>query len=325
MVVVQLEGSVVSETGLRAILDNNETPVPRFRVLSQGLSGANALAQGPEIVGDRGCLACGNCVDACPVVLRTRGGVFLPTQRTSMFLETVVGDACIRCYSCVRACPQVHKSLKNYATRFRIGEKIAHWWMASGYCLMAATGIALNHFRGDWSQFFAFLVGIGHRAGVIIFALTPLIYYLLDRHHFQRTIRGVFSWGPRDREWLIALRQVLRRERPASELYEGEFHLGQKCWYLWVMLASLVLGTTGLMRWFGEGAFSTQLINASIIIHTYFCLATDILLMWHIYRKFLGRWLRRISITWADAASKGEVAPGGNAALQHGKWPLATS
>ena len=135
-----------------SILDTGWSPVAKFRLLSGGVSPNHLLEKAEDIVGQRSCLACGNCVDACPVVLRKEDKVELQLHRTSMYLETIVNDSCIRCYSCIKVCPQVDRPLKLMAAKHRMTEKMVHWWMAVAYFLTAGTGISINHFRAEWAQ-----------------------------------------------------------------------------------------------------------------------------------------------------------------------------
>jgi ferredoxin len=99
------------------ILDQKEPPVARFRLLSKGMEPYHRLyIMDPEsdVIGDKGCLACGNCIDSCPVLRKDPSRFELTEQRTSFALEACVGEDCEQCYSCVLACPQVDTGYKDY-------------------------------------------------------------------------------------------------------------------------------------------------------------------------------------------------------------------
>lgn len=99
------------------ILDVKEPPVARFRLLSKGMEPYHRLDikdEGSDITGDKGCLACGNCVDSCPVLRKRPELLDLTEQRTSFALEACVGEDCEQCFSCVLACPQVDTAYKDY-------------------------------------------------------------------------------------------------------------------------------------------------------------------------------------------------------------------
>jgi ferredoxin len=99
------------------ILDVKEPPVARFRLLSKGMEPYHRLDikdEGSDVTGDKGCLACGNCIDSCPVLRKRPELLDLTEQRTSFALEACVGEDCEQCYSCVLACPQVDTAYKDY-------------------------------------------------------------------------------------------------------------------------------------------------------------------------------------------------------------------
>lgn len=101
----------------KTILDTKEPPVARFRLLSRGIEPYHRLdIKDPDsdIIGDKGCIACGNCIDSCPILRRDRDRFDKTEQRTSFALETCVGEDCEQCYSCVLACPQVDTAYKDY-------------------------------------------------------------------------------------------------------------------------------------------------------------------------------------------------------------------
>ncbi|MEW6139259.1 MAG: 4Fe-4S dicluster domain-containing protein [Thermodesulfobacteriota bacterium] len=109
------------------ILKVKEPPVARFRLLSRGMEPYHRLyIRDPEcdVVGDKGCLACGNCIDSCPVLRKDPDRFDKTEQRTSFALEACVGEDCEQCYSCVLACPQVDTAYKDYIVDEVIPETI---------------------------------------------------------------------------------------------------------------------------------------------------------------------------------------------------------
>jgi len=109
------------------ILKVKEPPVARFRLLSRGVEPCHRLyIKDPDsdVVGDKACLACGNCIDSCPVLRREPERFDKTEQRTSFALEACVGEDCEQCYSCVLACPQVDTAYKDYIVDEVIPETI---------------------------------------------------------------------------------------------------------------------------------------------------------------------------------------------------------
>lgn len=100
---------------LNVILDTKEPPVARCRLLSKGVEPYHRLyLETDNIEGDKACMACGNCVDSCPILRKEPERLLKTEQRTSFALESIVGEDCEQCYSCVLACPQVDINIKDY-------------------------------------------------------------------------------------------------------------------------------------------------------------------------------------------------------------------
>ncbi|MDO8786045.1 MAG: hypothetical protein Q7J12_07485, partial [Syntrophales bacterium] len=72
---------------LNTVLDTKFPPVAQCRLLSGGMEPYHRLyLQNEDVVGDKGCLACGNCVDSCPVLRREPERMLKTEQRTSFAL-----------------------------------------------------------------------------------------------------------------------------------------------------------------------------------------------------------------------------------------------
>ena len=110
------------EAVLNEILNTHSPPVARCRLLSSGFNPGHALNITEDIGGHKECLACGNCIDACPILAREPSRRERTEQRTSMALETLVGEDCDRCQACALACPQVDTTIKQYIVNRRIVE-----------------------------------------------------------------------------------------------------------------------------------------------------------------------------------------------------------
>ena len=281
------------------ILDTPSSPVAMFRLLSGGVSLNNLLENSELAVGQKVCLACGNCVDACPVVLREQDKIDLQMHRTSLHLETIVEDSCLRCYSCIKVCPQVDRPLKLLAAKHRITEKLVHAWLAVAYLLTAGTGIFLNHFRADWSDSFISLDSTAHKIGAIMWLLAPVLFYFFDKYHLKRTIKSVISLNTHDLSWWKEAIKALfsKGKRP----FQGEYNSGQKTWYLVVLVTMFVLGVSGIVRWIWEDSLTTTTLNLIIWIHVITAYTIDISFAYHFGRKLLTRTVKRVRHIFRDS------------------------
>lgn len=272
---------------LTRILNTANSPVARMRLFSEGIRINNRTVEYEAVTGDRGCLACGNCVDACPVVVEKRRFVFSGNQRTSMQLETIVGEECRRCYRCVRACPQVSKNTKEFVWGYRRGEKIVHAGVATLIFMLAATGIFLYHYREHIPQSQQTFFGALHViAGICLIAM-PFLYFLLARKHLRRALRNSFTFSRNDVGWLMDFWRYLRNPSGKPLPNWQEFNTYHKLWFSYLTVMIPVLGITGLtVLLLGENA------DVSVSLHALFALTIDMLIILHLYFKLIRRIFR---------------------------------
>jgi ferredoxin len=110
------------EVILNEVLNTRCPPVARCRLLSSGFGKAHSLNITEDIAGHKECLGCGNCIDICPFLSREPSRRDRTIQRTSMALESIVGEDCDLCHACVLVCPQVDTTIKNYIVNHRMIE-----------------------------------------------------------------------------------------------------------------------------------------------------------------------------------------------------------
>lgn len=103
----------------------NRPPVARCRLLSSGFGPGHMLKTADNLTGTKACLGCGCCLDACPILVREPVRRLRTEARTSLALETLVGDDCDRCGNCALACPQVDPTIKHYLVQTLLAEGMA--------------------------------------------------------------------------------------------------------------------------------------------------------------------------------------------------------
>ena len=269
------------------VLDEVFCPVARMRLLSGGVNENTRLLAYQSVIGDKACLSCGNCVDACPVVTEKLGFIYLPNQRTSMALEHMVGLECRRCYRCIQSCPQVDKPMKEYAASYRRGEKIIHLLVAISIILLALSGMVLMHYRDILPPLEIFMLDSVHRIVGVILAILPILYFILDRRHFWRWLKKVFLWGKTDWLWIRMLISHIKESGRNPMPYKGEFNTGQKAWYVFITLMIPLMTVTGLILLLGFMAAHTSFYANIKLLHMIIAFLTDIFLLLHIYVKYL--------------------------------------
>ena len=280
------------EQNMSLILDENFSPVARIRLFSRGVHLNTRLVEYEKVTRDKGCLACGNCVDSCPVVREKTRFEFRQNKRTSMSLENIVGEECRRCYRCVRGCPQVDIETKEYATGFRRAEKFIHATLATLIFTLMISGIFLFHYKPLIPELHALLYGAVHRVAGVLLIILPLVYLGVDKRNFRRLLRNSWNFGPADKEWLAQcatwLRHPFRDALPAWT----EFNPYHKAWVCYLCVALPVLAVTGLGNFLGESFLGANAYAVISGLHSLVALCTDILIILHLYFKLL-RFLSR--------------------------------
>ncbi|TET36475.1 MAG: 4Fe-4S dicluster domain-containing protein [Planctomycetota bacterium] len=110
---------------LDEVLERAYPPVAVCRLLSSGIEAYHRLNTGEvDVTGDQACIACGACIDACPVLRREQNRLELTDARTSFALETMVDEDCEKCFSCVLSCPQVGTYIKDVIVDEKLPETI---------------------------------------------------------------------------------------------------------------------------------------------------------------------------------------------------------
>jgi len=110
---------------LKLIFTQPRPPVARCRLLSSGFGPGHMLKIAEDITGTKACLGCGCCMDACPVLARDPKRLLRAESRSSLALETLVGEDCDRCGNCALACPQVDPTIKHYLVQTHLAEGMA--------------------------------------------------------------------------------------------------------------------------------------------------------------------------------------------------------
>ena len=287
--------TLTKSKNLERILDENNCPVARMRLFSQGIQTNNRILMYEPITGDRGCIACGNCIDACPVVREKRRFVFVQNQRTSMALENIVDTECRRCYACVKVCPQVSKATKEFVMGFRRGEKFVHALAASLIVFLAASGIFMFHYKEAVPVWQQMVFKLAHSFAGILLLVVPLLYFLLDRSHLKRALKNVFRFDSEDFNWLKNFGKYLKRPGRQPLPSWHEFNTYHKFWFAYLVVVIPLMGLTGIINLIGEAAVGPVIFGFGSWMHFLFALATDLLFITHIYFKLLRHIFRNIS------------------------------
>lgn len=269
---------------LKRLLDENNSPVARLRLFSEGVRTNNRMVENEPVTGDKGCLACGNCVDSCPVIKEKNRFVFNSNRRTSMFLENSVGDECRRCYKCVQVCPQVSKVTKEFVAGYRRAEKVVHVFVAALIFSLASSGVFCYHYKElipPWQH--SALMAFHTIAGILLLFM-PVLYYFLDRDHMKRAIKNSFTFDSRDLDWLKVFGKYIFQPGKYHLPPWQEFNTYHKFWFSYLTIVIPILAITGLASLL-LGEKTWLLFN----LHALLALSVDLLVITHLYFKLIRR------------------------------------
>jgi cytochrome b subunit of formate dehydrogenase len=289
------------------ILDENNAPVARMRLFSRGVQFNNRIFNYESIAGDKGCLACGNCIDACPVVREKKRFVLVQNQRTSMSLENIVGDDCRRCFACARSCPQVSKTVKEDLRAFRRGERIVHNYAATLFFLLAGTGIFLYHYKELIPNWHHVIFKWSHISFGILLILSPVLYYFIDPHHMKRAFKSAFRFGAEDVHWLKEFAGYLRKPWGNPLPNWREFNTYHKFWFVYLCTVIPLLAVTGIINILGADIVGPVVAGIGSYIHVTFALISDLLILTHLYFKLIRVIYRDISDTAKSVRNYGSL------------------
>lgn len=189
--------------------------------------------------------------------------------------------------------------MPNYVDRFTTADRLLHWTVAIAFFLSLLSGLGLyaHTFFGYFDFFGTPQQGIlVHKwAGVIFFVSSVLVLLLhaAETCHFDAD----------DRAWMSKLGGYLSRKD--DEIPQGKINAGQKLFNIFLFLATLVMGVTGLIIW-DPTSYGRGLTQLSLMLHGLFFTLLIMMAIAHIYLASIGNpgtlegmlW-GRVKKTWA--------------------------
>ena len=133
-----------------------------------------------------------------------------------------------------------------YVERFNTAERVLHWFVAASFFTLLLSGLGL-YSRLFHGYFDLFGGGVGailaHKyAGVVFFFSSLLLFF----NHAG----GMFTFDEDDRKWIRSLGGYLSKN--PEHINSGKFNAGQKLFGLFMGIATLLLGVTGIINWIPE-------------------------------------------------------------------------
>ncbi len=171
--------------------------------------------------------------------------------------------------------------MTKYVERFNTAERVLHWFVAASFFTLLLSGLGLysTMFHGYFNLFgggqMAILV---HKyAGVVFFFSSLLLFF----NHGREMIR----FDDDDRVWFRSLGGYLSRD--PSHINSGKFNAGQKGFGIFMGIATLLLGVTGIINWF-PASFPRGIVQFSLMAHGLLFVLFVMIMIVHVYLTTIG-------------------------------------
>ncbi|HEX9016901.1 MAG TPA: hypothetical protein VF960_12990, partial [Chloroflexota bacterium] len=149
------------------------------------------------------------------------------------------------------------------------------------------TGIVINHWGTGLPGDLRFYLGAIHRLFTLGLVAAPLIWFAFDRHHFRLAAKYSLHWTSADMLWARDTARWIASWGRHGAVRRGAFNPGQRFWYIYVPSALAVFAVTGAIKWLGPGVAGDAAVGLATVIHVGLALATDLLLLLHVYLKLV--------------------------------------
>lgn len=171
--------------------------------------------------------------------------------------------------------------MSRYVDRFTAKERVLHWVLAISFFVLVLSGLGLyaHTFYGYFDFFGGPQQGIlAHKIAGVVFLIASVLLFLA---HAGETCR----FDADDRRWFSAAGGYLSRKK--TEIPQGKFNAGQKVFALFSILATVVMGLTGLVIW-DPTAMGRGLTQFSLMLHGLFFTLFIMGAVVHIYLATIG-------------------------------------
>lgn len=165
--------------------------------------------------------------------------------------------------------------------RFNTSERVLHWVVAVTFFTLVLSGLGL--FSRLFTGYFH-LFGSGQTA-ILIHKIVGVLFFSSSMLLFLNHRREVSHLDNDDMVWLRKLGGYLSRD-PFDE-NNGKFNAGQKIFALFMAIATLILGITGIFIW-RPTAFPRPLVQFSLLAHSMIFILFIMLIIVHVYLATIG-------------------------------------
>ena len=168
-----------------------------------------------------------------------------------------------------------------YVERFDTKERILHWFVAASFFTLLLSGLGLYSrlFHGYFDLFG------GGEGAIVVHKVSGVVFFFASLLLFFNHYRDMKSFDEDDRAWFRALGGYLSKN--PEHLNSGKFNAGQKIFGIFMGIATILLGITGVINWWPE-AFPRLLVQVSLLLHGLLFIVFIMMVVVHAYLTTIG-------------------------------------
>jgi formate dehydrogenase subunit gamma len=171
--------------------------------------------------------------------------------------------------------------MSNYIERFSTSERVLHWIVTVGFFFLFLTGLGLYSrlFNGYFTLF-----GGGQNA-ILIHKIAGVVFFFSSIYMYLNHRKDVSSFDEDDKQWIAQRGGYLSRSDRHFNI--GKYNPGQKLFAIFIAVATLVLGLTGVFIWVPT-SFPRWIVQLSLMLHGLMFVGAVMFMVVHIYLATIG-------------------------------------
>ncbi len=171
--------------------------------------------------------------------------------------------------------------ISRYIDRFSTKERVLHWFVTLAFFSLLLSGLGLYSrlFTGYFNLF-----GGGNNA-IFIHKFAGIMFFISSLMLFLHNRTKVTEFNDDDREWIRQGGGYLTQED--THLKVGKFNAGQKMFAVFIGLATITLGVTGIFIWFPL-SFPRWIVQISLMLHGLMFVGSIMFVVVHVYLATIG-------------------------------------
>lgn len=171
--------------------------------------------------------------------------------------------------------------MSNYVERFRTSERVLHWFVTVAFFTLLLSGLGLYStlFNGYFNLF-----GGGQHA-ILFHKIAGVLFFCSSLFMFFNHKKDMHNFDADDMAWIAKRGGYLSREKQHFNI--GKYNPGQKIFAIFVGVATVVLGVTGVVIWTPH-SFARGIVQLSLMLHGLMFVLAVIFLVVHVYLATVG-------------------------------------